>query len=200
MSQHIVVDISEVPAEKQNDIRFLAALEDVRRRCADPMEMEAISIHEAGHLFYMTRAGLRDPECNGPRIVYNPLTDKFDRYGSSVRCPNQDKEHLATTPISKWVFQMAKSYVGGGVAAHVLAGAADVGDSGDRENFDGFYDEILRQQPNVKTTHDEMWAEAQRIVTLELQDDGLQSCIRRMAAELKPLLFRTRSSNSPSPK
>jgi hypothetical protein len=98
------IDTSQISKERLADPLFLLCLADVKAKLADPDEIRAICIHEAAHLFYMTKAGMRDPEFSGPRIIYNVKTGKYDRYGASVRCPNRDEAQLSTMTVGQWVF------------------------------------------------------------------------------------------------
>jgi hypothetical protein len=187
------IDTSQIPPEKLTDPLFLFNLADVQAKLNDPNEIKAICIHEAAHLFYMTKAGMKDPEFSGPRITYNVQTGKYDRYGASVRCPNRNEEVLSAMTVGQWAFQIAKAHAAGGIAAQVLAGRqnTDSGDSEDRQNFNKAYAKICSACPNPTTSAEEMWKEARRIVGLELQEDARRELILSMADLIKPELFKS---------
>ena len=189
----IIIDISQVPKERQTDPLFLCCLADVRAKLNDLEEIRAICIHEAAHLFYMTKAGMKDPEFSGPRITYNKQTGLYDRYGASVRCPNRDEALLSTMTVGEWAFRIAKAHAAGGVAAQVLAGRpkTDSGDSEDRTNFNTAYKMICDRCPTQTTTSDEMWNEAQRILAIELQEAPRRELILSITDAIKPDLFKS---------
>jgi hypothetical protein len=186
------IDISQIPEEMLADPLFLFCLADVEAKLADPNEIKAICIHEAAHLFYMTKAGMRDPEFAGPRIVFNVETGGYDRYGASVRCPNRDEASLSTMTVGEWLFRLAKAHAAGGIAARILAGRSetDCGDSGDRENFRIAYDKLRALHPDL-TSLDELWAEAKRILELELQEGERREFILAFAETIQPELFKS---------
>jgi hypothetical protein len=186
----IKIDTSDVPQKMLADPLFLFCLADVRAKLADPNEVKAICIHEAAHLLYMTKAGMRDPEFSGPKIVYNPQTGRFDRYGATVRCPNRDEKHISTLTVIDWVFQLAKAHAAGGVAIRLLANYTGSGDSEDRENFDRAYNDISTDRP-LPMTADELWKEAHRILWLELNERPRQEFILSLAETIRPELFKS---------
>jgi hypothetical protein len=187
------IDTSQIPPEKLTDPLFLLNLADVQAKLNDPNEIQAICIHEAAHLFYMTKAGMKGPEFSGPRITYNAQTGKYDRYGASVRCPNRDEKHLSTITVGQWAFQIAKAHAAGGVASQILAmrPKTDSGDSEDRENFNRAYAKLCFEFPDQTISADEMWKEAQRIIGLELQEAARRELILSMAELIKPELFKS---------
>jgi hypothetical protein len=189
----IIIDISQVPKERQTDQLFLFCLADVRAKLNDPKEIRAICIHEAAHLFYMTKAGMKDPEFSGPRITYDKQTGKYDRYGASVRCPNRDEALLSTMTVGEWAFRIAKAHAAGGVAAQVMAGRpkTDSGDSEDQTNLITAYKMIRDRCPTQTTSSEEMWNEAQRILAIELQEPPRRELILSIADAIKPDLFKS---------
>ncbi len=192
-SKSIKIDISQVLAlGKQTHPQFLPCLADVEAKLSDPDELRAICIHEAAHLFYMTKAGMRDPEFTGPKIIYNSAKDDFDRYGASVRCPNRDDAYLSTITVGHWAFQIAKAHAAGGVAVRVLTNRPDIesGDSEDRENFNKAYALLCAEFPDQTIKDEDMWTEAQRILGLELQEKPRQDYILSLAERIKSDLFK----------
>lgn len=193
-SKPIEIDISQVVLlGKQADPMFLLCLADVKAKLADPNEVKAICIHEAAHLFYMIKAGMRNPVFTGPRIVYNPKTDKFDRYGGTVQCPNRNDDLLLTLTVGDWAFKIAKAHAAGGVAIRSLANHPNIesGDSEDRENFDKAYANICAEFPDQTIKPDAMWDEARRILGLELQEVPRRKYIESLADKIKPELFKS---------
>jgi hypothetical protein len=192
----IKIDVSQVPEQKRADFRFLFLLADIQRRCADPQVVKAICAHEAGHVFYLGRAGRQNPSACGPKITYDPIKDKFDDTGSSVDFDGWDQQLIASLTVGEWLSRLAKGYVAGGVAARILANSTERGDAGDRELFDGFFEELRVKHPDITETSDSLWIKAQNAVANDLQNDEIKKIVLKCAEILKPDLFCAVSSES----
>src|ERR1700728_2553553 len=81
----VKIDTSEVPSDKLNDPDFLQLYAQIEFVINDPKWRHAFSIHETGHVIYLTRAGCKEFLYLGPRIVYDPEKNEFNGFPAAVQ-------------------------------------------------------------------------------------------------------------------
>jgi hypothetical protein len=182
------IDLSEVPPDRRNDPRFIALYARLQSDLSDDRQIEAISIHEAAHLAYFTKAGSADFSIKGPRIVYGAQKDVFEDYGASVRFAGRDDAIISRLSPNEWVYLYSLGCAAGGVAARKLASAADGGDGDDFDNLRHFCTKISSKNPGVILDPIVLWETAQKDVSMQLDDKVRCDYVRGAAKMIDDLL------------
>jgi hypothetical protein len=184
------IDVSEIPNERKSDPRFIALSAGMTAGLADARMRRAVSVHEAAHLIYFTKAGRTGHSVAGPRIVYDATKDEFSGYGASVQFTGNDDALLAKWNVSEWVSRYACGCAAGGIAARKLTGVSDGGDEDDRDNLKTFCAAIVNRDPDIQLDVDRLWFGAQQHVSQELENPKALQIMIQVATELDQALTK----------
>jgi hypothetical protein len=184
----VKIDTSEIPLDKLNDPDFLQLHAQIEWAVNDPKWRHAFSIHETGHLIYLTRAGCKDFLYLGPRIVYDPEKNEFNGFPAAVQ-PQTGNLNPENFDFAAWFLEVAKGHAAGGVFARELMDLPDSGEEQDRANFEAICDSIAAQAPNATVNRDGIWKLAQDIVKQDLRSPAFRKEAWEKAGELRVRLF-----------
>jgi hypothetical protein len=171
----IKINVDEVPKDKQTRADFLDLLKNMQEGMADPVILEAVCIHEAGHLLLAIESKMEVQELEGPHIIYDATQDKFIGRAANVKIcvPNNTIE------------QCARMLAAGGIASLEVALMAYAGDQEDLVHYHELCDRIGLKDPKLRLS---VWQDAERSVRIYVQDDSVKSAIRKIAGDLKTQL------------
>jgi hypothetical protein len=182
------IGISQVPAEKQNDHRFLALCGKLRLAFSSSSYVEAFCVHEAAHGIYFLRAGATRLIFGGPTISYDTGQDTFTANAASITAVGYSDEFLGRIGIREWISAMARGYVAGGVAARILAKVPNDGDEEDHRSFLALCNAICAQNTEFTVDRPAAWKQAQDEVARELRIPSLRIEVHQRADEFKAWL------------
>jgi hypothetical protein len=167
----IKINVDEVPKDKQARADFLDLLKNMQEGMVDPVIVEAVCIHEAGHLLLAVEAKMEVQELEGPHIIYDSTQDEFIGRAANVKIcvPNNTIE------------QCARMLAAGGIASLEVALMAYAGDQEDLVHYHDLCDQIGLKDPKLRLS---VWRDAQRAVRIYLRDDSVKSAIRKIAGHL----------------
>lgn len=160
-----------------------------------PVNVNALCIHEAGHVIYLTRAGLGEFSYFKSRITYDAERGKFDGYLAEVlpRVGRTFPTNLNLNLLNDWLFQVAQGFAAGGVFARELTNATldmgDVGDSADYERFSEMCYLIHQGDPSNTIDRETTWKQAQEAVKKDLRNSKSREEAWKKAKEIKQTLF-----------
>jgi hypothetical protein len=188
----VKIDTSQVPPEKLDHSDFLKLHAQIAQALANQKWRFAFSVHETGHLIYLTRAGFKDFLYLGPRIVYDAEKDEFNGFPAAVQ-PQFGKIDAPDFELDKWILDVANGYAAAGVFAHELTAAPDVGDEQDRQNFEAFCDLVLQHATqhatNLSIDRIATWKQAEDAVRKDLRSPAFRKEVWQKAAEVRERLF-----------
>ena len=182
------IDVLQVPPEKQNDRRFLALYGQLRMVFSSAIYVEAFCVHEAAHGIYFLRAGATKLIFGGPTISYDSGQDTFTANAASITAVGYSDEFLGRIGIREWIFAMARGYVAGGVAAHILAKVPDDGGEEDHRSFLALCNAICAQTTEFTVDRPAAWKQAQDEVARDLRIPSLRTEVHQRAHEFKAWL------------
>ena len=179
----ILVDTSKIPPDKLAH-RKLAPLKTQMELALNHKKwINAFCIHEAGHQIYLSKMGVTEFECIGPRIEYNEDNDDFDGYIASV-----EPKSIPTVPDDTDPYEIvkagAKAWTAGGAFAERLTAAPDNGSQGDRQRFDAIC-AGLKQKYSLVLDGDTLWEEGKNAVMKDLNSPAFRSMAWGKAHEIQ---------------
>jgi hypothetical protein len=193
MSSTVVkIDTSQIPRDKLDRPDFLGLRAQIEQVLVIQKWRFAFSIHETGHLIYMSRAGFKDFLYHGPRIEYDAEKDKFIAFPAAVQQQSLGATNTQNLELDQWILGVAKGHAAGGVFARELTAAPDAGDEQDRQNFEVFCDLMLENSPGMSIDRSGLWVLAQEEVKTDLRDPAFRKEVWERAAEVREKLFGCR--------
>src|SRR6266849_3320599 len=158
------INISQVPQEKLTDPRFIRLQSELEGALCNQKWVAAFCAHEAAHIIYLTRAGMKDFTFRSATILYDAARDNFDGFPASVKPGGFNNDMLAQINGQQWILAVAMGHAAGGVAARKLTNAPDSGDQGDYETFCALCDLLCAQHPDCTIDRPGLWKIAQEAV------------------------------------
>jgi len=177
----MIIDKSEIPADKLAHPDHKECEADLRRMLSDSRRRNEICIHEACHFLYLQKIGAVTVVLCGPRISYNPLTDRMEGACASVYAPEFEGEERRGLP----PFDAALVSAAGGIAVEVLTESPKKGNENDLKNF-------LAAGAGQKTERElrELWNKAETRIRTDLSDLEFENEIRALAEKFGTQLVR----------
>jgi hypothetical protein len=188
--KRIEIDVSKVPFSMRFDSRFRNLHARVEQEFELPHTIDNCCIHEAGHIIYLRRAGVKDFGYLGPRIEYRPLTDTFHDFWAAVK---PDYERISPDPTfsgEDLIRALARGMAAGGIFTLALTNRTVPGDADDYRIFGSLWDMLLKDSPNIAMSQENVWKGAQEDIERDLKNDlTLREQVRITADEIRPKLF-----------
>jgi hypothetical protein len=190
----VKIDISGVPADKQNDSKLTSLLAQMQAAVDNPSWQAAFSIHEAGHKFYIERMGVTAFKYIGPRIIYDATAADFIGYPAAVQAVDPPSPITAEGfDLGKVLVNLAKTKAAGGVFSRHLTGAPDQGDEEDRAEFaracEMLRDKLKEKMPGIQIDENAAWQQAKDEILKDLRSPAFRRQRWEEAHEIKAKLF-----------
>jgi len=179
----VEIDISQVPVDKRLEPSFVAKFNTLTGWFSNSETFKKICIHEAGHLFFLLRAGAIDYEIDKPTITYQGSTDCFDYMAARVRAVTWSEAFLQQ-PILNGIYLMAIVGVAGELATIAILNTGG-GSSGDVAAFT----QICRPAGVSQNQQDQIWLNAQNHVRREMEKDEVQTAVILASQEIERRLI-----------
>ena len=183
------IDVSQVPAEKMTDPRFLHLKSQMEGALANEQWVTAFCVHEAAHIIYFTRAGLKDFTFRSATILYDATHDDFEGFPASVRPGGISDELMAKITGTEFISAIAIGHAAGGAATRKLTNVPDVGYESDYENLSSLCDVIQSRYADWVVDRKGLWKAAEQAVEKDLRRPAARTEIWNKVKEIRPLLF-----------
>jgi hypothetical protein len=182
----IKIDLSENSSTELEDPRLPGIYDRFQEKLAEPGFIDSVCIHESGHAFYMTLAGVTGVSFKRTRLVFNPKTNDFDRFTASIKIDVWNFYPASVSNAEDILRLGARICVAGGIAVRELAPDFDGGDEEDLALYEFFCDAA---KISDKSKRESIRKDAEKEVTSDLRTDAVRSEIQATAERIKPLLF-----------
>jgi hypothetical protein len=178
----IIVKVDQVPKDLQGDEYFIALRTEIETGMTNPLIVEAVCTHEAGHFAYAMKENLRILDLVGPEIHYD-ASKKPPFVGHAA--------HLAIEiPLGTPIEACARMLVAGGVASIEVGKRPYAGDQIDFELFLSLCDNLPQlDDPKLR---DSVWQDAKAVVKAFLRTVAKTSfpgLVEHLKMELDKVLY-----------
>jgi hypothetical protein len=184
----VEIDISDVPHEKRDDLKFVELLRQMQAAVNNRKWQTAFSVHEAGHKVYLSRLGITEFAFIGPKITYDKHRDDFDGYPAAVKAEPVPLR-AEGFDIDNWLLQLAQSKAAGSVFSRSLTAVPDSGDTEDRHEFSYACNLVREKLPEHPIDEERIWNEAQEAVKRDLRSPSFRRKCWQEANEVRQKLF-----------
>ena len=187
----IVIDDHTVPDAMKKHPEYLRRRQDIKNVLHLPNALEKFCTHEAGHLIYLKRAGLPDPEFFGPTITYDGRN--FDHCTIGVKPP--DMKNSPGYFSGRFMIKLARVAVAGGVFSEELLHCSkeENGDSVDWDLFVEYCKNAQRHDTGRSYNPDKRWRKARAQVKKDLDTQVITGNeIQSAKEEIKRKCFYSR--------
>jgi hypothetical protein len=179
------INTDGISDEQKATEKFKRAYREMYAQLTSPGFAHVLSCHEAAHLWYFTKAGLKQYEPLPAKLYYDPATDDYGGTLASVQL--LEMEPLKTEEEAKeFLSNVLKGHAAGGVIARKLM--PSLRDHGDEDDKMRFVD--LCKKKNLTDNPEELWRQAQTAVSKELAENPIAlAALEKFAEEtLRPQL------------
>lgn len=187
----IVINTDGISDEQKKTEKFNRAYREMLAQLTQPGFAHVLCCHEAGHLFYLTMAGMKEYDPLPARLEYDP---KIDDYGGTLASvAPRDVPHEGN--LGEWIWTMARAYAAGGVLSKkLMPSLQDFGDLDDKEQFLKLCQSIKEEVPDFDIDPEALWKQAQDAVLQDFTPALLARIEQFAEEELRPQLGLTESS------
>jgi hypothetical protein len=160
------INTDEISDEQKKTGKFKLAYQQMYAQLTAPGFAHAVCCHEAGHLFYFTKVGMKNYNSFPARLYYEPTIDDYAGTMASVQ-PCDLKAPTAGNEANEWLWTVLKAHAAGGVIARrVMSSLPDHGDEDDKVRFMDMC-KLMR----VTEDPDKLWKQAQEAVSKDFSDN-----------------------------
>jgi hypothetical protein len=181
----INVDCSKVDNDKLECSKFIEMRDGIQELFVNHDFVESFCVHEAAHVFYYQRAGIKIHSIVGPSIVYTSTQTEPYFMAAQVRV---DQRQIDERPFSEaLVDEIARVHASGKVASLELTKCSVGGEKLDCANFNTFCTPFSISE----TERIRIWQKAEEYVRKDLQIESVKSKVWKDARELEKVLFES---------
>lgn len=171
----IIVNVDQVPEDKRDRPKFIALRDDMEKGMSDPETVKSICIHEAAHLLLALQLKMSVQGLEGPRILYDPITDDFVGLAAEVQIQ----------VIENSIEECAMMLAAGGVASIDLAPSLGPGNEGDIARYHQLCDQVSVTDPAKRA---DTWQKAEQAARDYLKIDANKNAVEKIAGSLMATL------------
>jgi hypothetical protein len=178
----MTINTDTISDEQKVTAKFKSAYQEMRAQLDAPGFIPVLCAHEAAHLIYFSQAGVTKYNPIPASIQYDPKLD--DYFGNLAAVQPLDLPAWQPGKFWEWFDMVARAHVAGGVVARKLMPSTDGGDRDDRDRFKALCSQF-NTDPNVSIKFEDVWKQAQNVVTQDLENPVILEAIQQQALVLK---------------
>jgi hypothetical protein len=180
-----IINTDGISDEQKRTEKFKLAYREMYAQLTAPGFAHALACHEAAHLWYFTKAGVKSYDSFPAQLIYDPATDDYGGTLASVQLleaePPKTEEEA-----NECISNVLKGHAAGGVIARkVMPSLRDHGDENDKMRFVD-----LCKKRNLTDNPENLWRQSQAAVSKELAENptALAALEKFAEEELRPKL------------
>jgi hypothetical protein len=181
-SNEIKINTDGISDEQKATEKFQSAYKDMMATLTAPGFIPVLCAHEAAHLIYFTRAGVKEYDAVPPTLKFDPAKDDYTGHLAAIKI--LDLPLWTPGKFDEWFSYIARAHAAPGVVARRLMPSSYGGDSDDRARFKKLCDEFSKD-PAVKIDFDWWWKHGQETAAKDLEHPDAMKSILQVADELR---------------